>query len=348
MARLRLSQRIDRAITAAAERYGINPDWMRRIARIESGWNPSATRGSYEGLFQLSEEEFRRVGGTGSRSDPDANAGAAAALLASHRDAFRRRYGTEPTLGQLYLIHQQGWGGAQAHFDNPDAPAWQNVAGTREGRARGPEWARQAIWRNIPRGDRGRFGNVESVTSRDFTGVWNERMERTPSTEVVRLSGNVGGQFPEEFDATGALEGGRREAGRVTRVTPRREFPEEFDASEEVRRSRRDVVEEERPPRTDSTPPPPATSFFDRNYPIMHALTGTDAPLGTQLLGAVFGQEGLSSNRTLNRAGAGLAAVGRSFVESANRPVQSVVPPMPQLPDQEMSAFVLPERRRRT
>ena len=44
----------------------IDPRTMRAIRQIESGGNPNATTGSYKGLYQLSDGEFRRYGGQGS------------------------------------------------------------------------------------------------------------------------------------------------------------------------------------------------------------------------------------------------------------------------------------------
>jgi len=51
----------------------IDPRTMRAIRQIESGGNPNATTGSYKGLYQLSDGEFRRYGGQGSIYDPAEN-----------------------------------------------------------------------------------------------------------------------------------------------------------------------------------------------------------------------------------------------------------------------------------
>src|SRR5208337_539886 len=135
-------------LTNAAQAYGLDPGMLSTFARIESGGDPNATTGSYQGLFQLSPDEFARYG-SGNIKDPADNANAAAAKIATERDQFRSTYGYDPSPSDLYLIHQQGFGGYQAHTANPGAPAWQNMYSTAEGQQKGPQWAKQAIWGNI-------------------------------------------------------------------------------------------------------------------------------------------------------------------------------------------------------
>src|SRR5882672_3696235 len=52
---------------------GIDQNMLNRIVKIESGGNPRATTGSYKGLLQLSDPEFKKYGGTGDIYDPEAN-----------------------------------------------------------------------------------------------------------------------------------------------------------------------------------------------------------------------------------------------------------------------------------
>ncbi|SRR5579883_1420080 len=168
---------LDDLIAEAANAHAIDPDTLRRIIEFESGGHAAAANGSYRGLMQLSQPEFEKYGGGGDINDPRANIMAGAAKLAAERTLFRDRYGRDPTPTELYMIHQQGWGGAQAHIDNPDRPAWQNMASTAEGRVRGPDWAKQAIWGNIPADLRAQFPQgVDSLTSRDFLNLWNRKM----------------------------------------------------------------------------------------------------------------------------------------------------------------------------
>jgi hypothetical protein len=171
-------------LTRAAERSGLDADYLDKIMRIESGGNPYARTGSYHGLFQLSQPEFTRYGGT-NIYDPYQNAEIGARKMAEERDRFRDKYGREPSPTEFYMLHQQGEAGTAAHLADPDAPAWRNMYGTGEGRQKGPGWARQAIWGNLSPADRARFGSVENVTSRDFLDAWNRKVEGSPYTAMA-------------------------------------------------------------------------------------------------------------------------------------------------------------------
>jgi len=161
-----------------ARRVGIDPAWLKRIMQIESGGNTMNVTGSYKGLFQLSQKEFGRHGGFGDIHDPELNTMAAANKLAAEKVRFSEKFGRDPTLKDIYMIHQQGEGGYAAHVKNPDAPAWKNMASTGEGRQRGEAWAKKAIWGNIPDNLKAKYGSVENVTSRQFTEeIWGAKME---------------------------------------------------------------------------------------------------------------------------------------------------------------------------
>ncbi len=152
-------------LARTAAEYGLDPKTFTRIAQIESGGNPNAVTGSYRGLFQLRDGSF----------DPMENARAAGAKLAEESRAFAAQYGRPPAPYELYMVHQQGAGGYAAHAANPDAPAWQNMGGTAEGRQKGPGWARQAIWGNVPTQFRAQFGDVNNITSRQFLDMWRRK-----------------------------------------------------------------------------------------------------------------------------------------------------------------------------
>src|SRR3974377_1902287 len=54
-------------IREAASLYGLDVAMMMSIAKVESNFNPHARTGSYKGLFQLSDYEFKKSGGGGLR-----------------------------------------------------------------------------------------------------------------------------------------------------------------------------------------------------------------------------------------------------------------------------------------
>lgn len=168
----------DDAIGRAARATGADEAMLRVFSRIESGDRPGARTGSYKGRFQLSESEFRKHGGTGDIYDDDQNSLAAARKLVAEAAAFEQRHGRKPTTLDLYLVHQQGEAGYAAHMRHPNAPAWQNMASTGEGRQKGARWAKAAIWGNIPDDMKRQFGSVENVTSADFVNVWRQKVSR--------------------------------------------------------------------------------------------------------------------------------------------------------------------------
>jgi transglycosylase-like protein with SLT domain len=164
------------ALRDASDATGMPIDLLTRVVKIESGGDPTAVTGSYKGLFQLSDEEFKRYGGT-NIFDAGENAKIGAQKLKEESTAFRNHFGRDPTPTEIFLMHNQGAGGAAAHTANPDKPAWQNMASTAEGRQKGEAWAKAAIWGNIPSNLKAQFGSVENVTSGQFTELWRQKLE---------------------------------------------------------------------------------------------------------------------------------------------------------------------------
>lgn len=169
---------IDALIEDASRRTGVPVETLRAFVSIESSGRPDAVTGSYRGLLQLSDNEFRRYGGQGNIFDPSANLNAGATKLKAESDRFAARYGRQPTADELYMLHQQGEGGAAAHMSNPSAPAWRNMASTAEGRQKGEGWARKAIWGNVPTDVRDRYGSVDNITSQQFMDLWRGKVSR--------------------------------------------------------------------------------------------------------------------------------------------------------------------------
>lgn len=167
-----LNDEVDRAASIA----GLDPSVLRGVIRIESSGDPTAVKGSYKGLGQLSDDQFQKYGG-GDIFNARDNLRATARKLADEAGEFEQKYGRLPTAAEMYLAHQQGAGGFAAHMANPDRPAWQNMLSTKEGQQKGEAWARAAIWGNIPDRDKARFGSVENVTSRQFTQLWEQNVD---------------------------------------------------------------------------------------------------------------------------------------------------------------------------
>lgn len=175
MTKIRFTQAVEAAIDKAALATGIDRDFLRAIAHIESSGNPRKSTGQYKGLFMLSNEAFKKHGGRGSIFNPDANALAGAKKFLYDKRNFARRKGREPTLAELYLSHQQGVSGALAHLSDPERAAWASMYSTLEGRKRGAAWSKRAIWGNLTQNAKNKFKTVENVTSGDFAQFWKDR-----------------------------------------------------------------------------------------------------------------------------------------------------------------------------
>jgi len=162
-------------IKRASDAFGLDFNFMKAVARIESGFNPKQRTGSYIGLFQLSEYEFNKFG-SGQILDSRDNAIAAAYKVITEGILFEWVTQKKPTLSDLYLIHQQGWEGAAEHISQPDRIAWKSMCATSEGREKGEKWCKRAIWRNTLPAVKDAWKSVDKLTSGAFVGMWRERV----------------------------------------------------------------------------------------------------------------------------------------------------------------------------
>ncbi len=161
-------------IKRASDAFGLDFNFMKAVARIESGFDPKQRTGSYIGLFQLSQSEFEKFG-SGRIRNPRDNAVAAAYKLITEGILFEWVTHRKPTLSDLYLIHQQGWEGAAEHISQPDRIAWKSMCATSEGEEKGEKWCKRAIWRNTLPAIKHASKSVDKLTSAAFVGMWRER-----------------------------------------------------------------------------------------------------------------------------------------------------------------------------
>jgi hypothetical protein len=164
-------------IKRASEVFGLDFNFMKAVARIESGFDPKQRTGSYIGLFQLSKYEFA-VYGSGDILNARDNAVAAANKFATSALLFELSTLKKPTYSDLYLIHQQGTRGAEEHVNHPDRIAWKSMCATDEGKQKGEEWCKRAIWENTLPEVRHIWKSVENLTSGVFVKMWQERVDR--------------------------------------------------------------------------------------------------------------------------------------------------------------------------
>jgi len=162
-------------IKRASAAFGLDFNFMKAVAKIESGFNPKQRTGSYIGLFQLSEYEFNKFG-SGQIRDPRDNAVAAAYKFITEGILFEWVTHKKPTLSDLYLIHQQGWEGAAEHISQPDRIAWKSMCATSEGMEKGEKWCKRAIWLNTLPAVKHAWKSVDKLTSGAFVGMWRDRV----------------------------------------------------------------------------------------------------------------------------------------------------------------------------
>jgi hypothetical protein len=163
-------------IKRAADAFGIDFNFMKAVAKIESDFNPKERTGSYIGLFQLSRYEFR-VSCSGDITSPRDNAVAAAYKFATDAALFRDATDKTPTFSDLYLIHQQGWQGAAEHVAHPGWVAWKSMCATDEGKEKGERWCKRAIWLNTLPAVKRAWKTVEKLTSGAFVSMWRQRVD---------------------------------------------------------------------------------------------------------------------------------------------------------------------------
>ncbi len=163
-------------IERAAEAFGVDPNFMKAVAKIESDFNPRQRTGSYIGLFQLSKSEFSAYG-SGDIINPRDNAMAAAYKLIAEAALFEAKTHMELTFANLYLIHQQGWEGAAQHLSHPQQIAWKSMCATQEGMAKGERWCKRAIWGNTLPAVKREWKSVDRLTSSAFVAMWRDRVD---------------------------------------------------------------------------------------------------------------------------------------------------------------------------
>ena len=105
-------------IKRASDAFGLDFNFMKAVAKIESDFDPKQRTGSYLGLFQLSNHEFAEYG-SGDILNARDNAIAAAYKFSTAATLFELNTHRKATISDLYLIHQQGTQGAEEHSTTP-------------------------------------------------------------------------------------------------------------------------------------------------------------------------------------------------------------------------------------
>jgi hypothetical protein len=164
-------------IKRASDAFGLDFNFMKAVAKIESDFDPKQRTGSYVGLFQLSNHEFAEYG-SGDILNARDNAIAAAYKFATAATLFELNTHKKATISDLYLIHQQGTQGAEEHVNHPDSIAWKSMCATDEGKQKGEKWCKRAIWGNTLPEIKHVWKTVDNLTSGAFVKMWQQRVDR--------------------------------------------------------------------------------------------------------------------------------------------------------------------------
>jgi len=164
-------------IKRASDAFGLDFNFMKAVAKIESDFDAKQRTGSYLGLFQLSKDEFAEYG-SGDILDARDSAIAAAYKFATAAILFELNTHKKATFSDLYLIHQQGTQGAEEHVNHPDRLAWKSMCATDEGKEKGEKWCKRAIWENTLPEVKHLWKSVDNLTSGVFVQMWHDQVDR--------------------------------------------------------------------------------------------------------------------------------------------------------------------------
>lgn len=162
------NQHNQRLIAQLAQKHGLDPAAFLAMSHIETGgqFNDKAYhKGSgASGLFQFIPSTQKAYGlGGGKVWDATANTEAAIKMTQENRHRFIKKMHREPTVGELYLMHQQGFSGAMLLLQNRNMNAIQAL------QKGGIAKARDAIL--------GNGGNV-NMSAGEYAAMWEDRIAK--------------------------------------------------------------------------------------------------------------------------------------------------------------------------
>ena len=162
-------------LSSAATLQGLDPRIAIGMGAIESGLgkNIGKQNARYQGLAQMGPGEFSTYADDVSKSlgrrNPWASAQSGVAYMTENQKRFSEKYGRNPSLGDVYGMHQQGFSGYTKLIDNPDKLA-RNVVKPSH------------VKNNLPKSMKGQW---KTMTAGEFANVIGGYPERS----LTRLSG---------------------------------------------------------------------------------------------------------------------------------------------------------------
>jgi len=159
--------------------HGIDPLYLSVTAQLESGGDPNAQNpnSSAGGLFQQLDQNALDFGVI-NRFDPRQSTEGAAKFARDNTRQLAAVLGRAPTIGELYLAHQQGGGGASALLNNPNALA-VDIVGV------------EAVELN---------GGTLDMTAQEFANLWIDKANREARAQGGRAATSVNVPQGAEFE----------------------------------------------------------------------------------------------------------------------------------------------------
>lgn len=147
-------------IVKEAQAQGVDPNTLLSMTYIESKFNPNAANNAYGGLHQISKSQHSKW------ADPEYNTREALKLYKAN-EAYARKQGITFDVGNAYLFHQQGLGGATALLKNPNLSAAEALKKTSQWKNKDVSW----INKNVIEANGGRAG----MSATEFANLWRNK-----------------------------------------------------------------------------------------------------------------------------------------------------------------------------
>lgn len=147
-------------IIKEAQAQGVDPNTLLSMTYIESKFDPNAANSAYGGLHQISKSQHSKW------ADPEYNTREALKLYKAN-EAYARKQGITFDVGNAYLFHQQGLGGATALLKNPNLSAAEALKKTSQWKNKDVSW----INKNVIEANGGRAG----MSATEFANLWRNK-----------------------------------------------------------------------------------------------------------------------------------------------------------------------------
>lgn len=147
-------------IVKEAQAQGVDPNTLLSMTYIESKFDPNAANSAYGGLHQISKSQHSKW------ADPEYNTREALKLYKAN-EAYARKQGITFDVGNAYLFHQQGLGGATALLKNPNLSAAEALKKTSQWKNKDVAW----INKNVIEANGGRT----NMSATEFANLWRNK-----------------------------------------------------------------------------------------------------------------------------------------------------------------------------